>query len=60
MARINKVYCDKCNKDLDNDYIKMALSSPAKDKNGYTIYPSLGRVDLCQKCFKEFKQFLER
>lgn len=55
MSRINKIYCDKCNKDLDNDYVKMSLSTPAKNENGYAIYPSIGRIDLCQECFKKFK-----
>lgn len=58
MAKINKVCCDKCGKDLTEDYIKMNLISPTKNERGYMIYPSVGRMDLCQECFKKLKTFL--
>ena len=60
MARINKVYCDKCGKDLTENYIKMNLIGPTKDERGYMIYPQIGRIDLCQECFKKLKGFLGR
>ena len=55
MARLNKVLCDKCGKELTTDYLKMMISQPTKNQHGYMIYPSMGRADLCRDCFKEFK-----
>lgn len=60
MAKINKVYCDRCGKDLNVNYIKMNLTNPIKNQNGYMIYPQIGRIDLCQECFKKLKGFLGR
>lgn len=60
MSRVNKVYCDKCNKELTTDYLKLMISCPTKNEHGYVIYPSMGRIDLCQECFKKLKEFLER
>lgn len=60
MARVNKVYCDKCNKELNEDYFKFMISKPTKNKNGYRIYPTVGRLDLCPSCNKKLNEFLER
>ena len=60
MGRINKVFCDKCDKDLDIDYYKMMIAKPTKNKNDYTIYPTVGRKDLCEECYQKLKEFLER
>ena len=60
MAKINKVFCDKCNKELTVDYIKLNVVKPTKNHNGYMIYPTEGRIDLCPECFAKFKEFLKQ
>lgn len=61
MAKLNKVICDKCKQELTKDYVKFTLTMPTKNGNGYMIYPQVGRIDLCDNCFKDFKNnFLKR
>jgi len=61
MSRINKVLCDKCKKELkETDYLKFSISSTTRTENGYIKNVPMGRMDLCQDCFKKLGEFLER
>lgn len=57
MAKINKTICDKCKNEIEDatGSVKLQLVKSSKDFRGYRKYESEGRIDLCEKCYKDFR-----
>lgn len=59
MAKINKVICDKCGKELRTDFYKINVTRGNREKEDWAIeYIKENRIDLCSDCYEKFKKFL--
>lgn len=63
MSRIEKIICDRCGKDL-TAINNAQISATSARLDLYAIgqqrtYPSQ-RIDLCEECYEEFINFLEK
>ena len=53
--KINKVLCDKCQKEIDVDNeIRLDLMRKEKNSRGYSLgFKKQKQIDLCEECYKE-------
>lgn len=58
MSRINRIVCDKCKNNIEDatGSVKLQIIKSGKDNRDYRKYTSEGRVDLCEKCYKDFRE----
>jgi hypothetical protein len=63
MSRVQKYYCDKCGKEIDAINNAQLSQKTAR----IDLYPvgvartcPSQRIDLCEDCFQEFINFLEK
>ena len=64
MSRVQKYYCDRCGKEIKDIINNVQLSEKTARIDLYGIgerrtCPSQ-RIDLCEDCYQEFINFLER
>ena len=64
MSRSLKYFCDRCGKEIENVINNMQLSEKSARIDLYAVgknrtAPSQ-RIDLCEDCYQEFINFLER
>lgn len=64
MSRSLKYFCDRCGKEIENVINNMQLSEKSARIDLYAVgknrtVPSQ-RIDLCEDCYQEFINFLER
>ena len=64
MSRVQKYYCDKCGKEIEGIINNAQLSQKTARIDLYPIgeartCPSQ-RIDLCEDCYQEFVNFLEK
>ena len=64
MSRVQKFYCDKCGKEIKDVINNKQLSEKRARIDLYAVgknrtAPSQ-RIDLCEDCYQEFINFLER
>lgn len=53
--KINKIICDKCQKEIDVDNeIRLDLMRKKKNSRGYSLgFKKQKQIDLCEECYKE-------
>lgn len=53
--KINKIICDKCQKEIDVDNeIRLDLMRKEKNSRGYSLgFKKQKQIDLCEECYKE-------
>ena len=64
MSRVQKYYCDKCGKEIKNIINNAQLSQKTARIDLYPVGEArtcpTQRIDLCEDCYQEFINFLER
>lgn len=53
--KINKILCDKCQKEIDTDSeIRLDIMKKEKTPTGFNLgFKKQGQIDLCQGCFEK-------
>ena len=53
--KINKVICDKCQKEIETgNEIRLDLMKKENDTRGHSLgYKKQKQIDLCQACYKK-------
>ncbi len=53
--KINKIICDKCQKEIDaENEIRMDVMKKEKNANGFSLgFRKQRQIDLCQDCFEK-------
>lgn len=53
--KINKVLCDKCQKEIDADIeVRLDVMRKEKSPNGYSLgFKKQKQIDLCEECYKK-------
>ena len=53
--KINKILCDKCQKEIDTDSeIRLDIMKKEKTPTGFSLgFKKQEQIDLCQECYKK-------
>lgn len=53
--KINKVLCDKCQKEIDSySEVRLDVMRKEKNSNGYSLgFKKQKQIDLCEECYKK-------